>query len=181
VCGVCVKERECECVYKCVSVWEREKRYNVWCVCVCVCERVWVCVRESERESERSRRQNLLKLISAIAIFLVWRESVYEDVARYLQLHFFFFFFFLNTFLHLPLSHPSNCIICLTYSYLLFQRKKEGKLFCLSSLKGNFDHKNETKDNKKYLLFFKVTSQTLSLLLTISLGSSKFNNSLKLK
>ncbi len=71
--------------------------------------------------------------------------------------------------------------VLLTLTYCSKREKKRGKLFCLPSLKGNFDHKNETyKKTKKYLLFFKVTSQTISLL-TISLcsRSSKFNNSLK--
>ena len=150
----------CVCVFVCV--------YFCVCLCVClsyllVCVLVWVCVCVCVCEREReggSRRQNLLKLISAIAIFLVWRESAKM-----------WGFFFLNTFEHVyPLSSSpissSNCIICLTYSvtYCSNEREKKASCFVCLSLKGNFDHKNETKDNeKKISSFLKVTFQTLSL------------------
>ena len=73
--------------------------------------------------------------------------------------------------------------VLLTLTYCSNERKKEASCFVCLLWKAILTTKTKrTKRQKKYLLFFKVTSQTISLL-TISLcsRSSKFNNSLKNK
>ncbi len=128
-------------MWVCVCSWEREWKNYVCCACVCVKERESVCWG--------SRRQNLLKLISARAIF--WFGASLSTKMR-LYNHFFSSLSPSSISWILPLI---VLFVLLTLTYCSNERKK-GKLFCLSSLwKAILTTKTKRKTTKNIFFFLK--------------------------